>query len=236
MEKKWLEQKEMFEVKDVRALNGNFLPGILNKAKQIEKGKGLCVVQSFEPVPLYSALEELGYERYTDKVSDTEYRIYFYRSKIDIPKYPNGMDIPLKPTAVVNLKNIDPQLANVAVGFWDLMWGKENAAIDLKTRLLLSLANGVGAGRIRQATRELVKAYSLGVTVPELDELFVMFAWNQGIGHFASEVGPSPLFAAYQLIKKGEEKGLERSEIVKQLTEKFGEKNPDVNTFYKMVK
>ena len=69
-----------------------------------------------------------------------------------------------KSTAMLNFKKIDNSLANIAVNFWNLTWGKETPAIDLKTKLLLSLANGVGAGRYRQATRELVKAYSLGVT------------------------------------------------------------------------
>ncbi len=86
---------------------------------------------------------------------------------------------------------------------------------------------------MRQATREMIKAYSIGVTVAELDELFALFAWNQGIGHFASEIGPSTLFAAYKYIKTQEEKNTEHSEIVKGLTERFGEKNPDVGTFFK---
>ena len=87
----------------------------------------------------------------------------------------------------------------------------------------------MGAGRFRQATRELVKAYALGVTVAELDELFSMFVWNGGIGTFASEIGPSPLFGAYQLIKTGERKGTSREAIMDGLVEKFGEKNPAVN-------
>jgi hypothetical protein len=85
---------------------------------------------------------------------------------------------------------------------------------------------------LRQATRELIKAYSIGVTIAELDELFAMFAWNQGVGYFASEIGPSTLFAAYKYIKTQEDKNTEQSEIVKGLTEKFGEKNPNVSTFY----
>ena len=89
---------------------------------------------------------------------------------------------------------------------------------------------------MRQATRELVKAYSIGVTVAELDELFSMFAWNQGIGYFASEISPSSLFAAYQFVKTQEERGIDRSMIVKKLTEKFGETNPDVSTFYKATR
>jgi len=232
MEKEWLDQKKSFNVMDVRTLKGNFLPGILKKAQNLETGKGLCIIQSFEPIPLYSALQELGFEHHTDKISETEYQVYFFRTDEKTPKYPEGMDIPLKPTAIVNFNRIDPKLADVVVNFWNMIWGQENTAIAMKTRLLLSLANGVGAGRMRQATRELVKAYSIGVTISEFDELFAMFVWNQGVGNFASEIGPSSLFAAYQFIKTQEDKGVERSDIVRKLMERFGEKNPDVSTFY----
>ncbi len=119
------------------------------------------------------------------------------------------------------------------VNFWNLTWGKEEPAIDQKTKLLLSLSNGVGAGRLRQATRELVKAYSIGVTVAELDELFSMFVWNGGVGTFASEIGPSSLFGAYQLIKTLEGKGKAREEVMGELIEKFGEKNPEVNVIHR---
>ncbi|MEA3505419.1 MAG: DUF2249 domain-containing protein [Bacteroidota bacterium] len=231
--KSWLKQKEQFEVKDVRQLKGNFLPSILKKAQSLEVGKGLCVIQSFEPIPLYSALSEMGYEYETDKVSETEYKVYFYRITKVESNLPNGMDTLLKPTAIVNFNSIDPKLADNVVNFWNYIWAQENPAIDMKTRLLLSLSNGVGAGRMRQAVREFVKAYSIGVTTAEFDELFAMFAWNQGVGYFASEIGPSALFAAYKYIKTQEEKGTERNEIVKGLAEKFGEKNPDVGTFFK---
>jgi len=117
------------------------------------------------------------------------------------------MNVPLKPTAIVNFCRIDPRLADVVVNFWELIWGREESALDLKTRLLLFLANGVGARRMPLAVRELVKAYSVGVTTAELDELFALFAWNQGVGYFASEISPSALFAAYQLIKTEEKRG-----------------------------
>lgn len=109
-----------------------------------------------------------------------------------------------------------------------MIWNKENPAIDQKTKYLFSLANAVGGHRCRQATRELVKAYADGVTVEELDELFSLFVWNQGAGHFASEIAPSQLFAAYQLIKTLEEAGQSRTFAAKQLLEKFGEKTPQV--------
>ncbi|MEA2038431.1 MAG: DUF2249 domain-containing protein [Thermodesulfobacteriota bacterium] len=229
MTKEWETKKDSFQVVDVRKVTTNFLPGLLKKAGQIPLGEGMTVIQTFEPIPLYSAMAALGFEHITDRVSGNEYRVYFYREEEKEAPFPGTGDVPLKPTAMLNFKKIDNSLANIAVNFWNLTWGKENPAIDLKTKLLLSLANGAGAGRFRQATRELVKAYSLGVTVDELDELFSLFVWNGGIGTFASEIGTSTLFGAYQIIKTLEGKGKTRKEIMGELMEKFGEKNPEVN-------
>lgn len=84
------------------------------------------------------------------------------------------------------------------------------------------------AGIKRQATRELVKAYIHGLDSAALDDVFELLVWNQGIGYFSSEIGPSTLFAAYKTIKNMEKQGKERGEIGETLKEKFGEKNPDV--------
>jgi len=229
MAKDWENGKDHFKVVDVRKLTGNFLPGILSKAGQLEVGDGRCVIQSFEPIPLYSAMADLGFEHLTERISDSEYRVYFCRTEKQDAAFTGGGDMPLKPTAILNFKKIDDSLADIVVNFWNLTWGNETPAIDQKTKLLLSLANGVGAGRLRQATRELVKAYAMGVSVAELDELFSMFVWNGGIGTFASEIGPSSLFGAYQLIKTLESKGKSRGEVMNALLENFGEKNPEVN-------
>lgn len=230
---KWESKKETFPVVDVRNLTTNFLPMILHKAQQVNLDNGICVVQSFEPKPLYSALKDLGFEHITEKVSDCEYRVYFYRTEMKPITFEGGADMPFKPTAIVNYKAIDDILAGTVVDFWELIWGKEGPAIDLKTKLLLSMSNAIGASRFRQATRELIKAYSLGVTVQELDELFSLFAWNQGIGHFSSEIGPSTVFGVYKQIKKREQEGLDRRRILDEIMETFGDKNPDVNTLYK---
>ncbi len=82
--------------------------------------------------------------------------------------------------------------------------------------------------RKRRATWELVKAYIHGVDSAALDDVFELLVWNQGIGFFSSEIGPSTLFAAYKSIKSMEKQGRERGEICEMLKEKFGEKNPDV--------
>jgi hypothetical protein len=226
------EKKEDYTVVDVRKRTGNFLPGLLAKASQIDIGKGLCVVQSFEPIPLYSAMGELGFDHATEKISDDEYRVYFSRIKKKGSSFEDAGDMPLKPTAVLNFKKINNRLADTVVNFWSMIWGKEESALGMKTKLLLSLSNGVGAGRFRQATRELIKAYSIGFSVDEMDELFSLFVWNSGVGNFASEIGPSPLFGAYQLIKDLTQKGETREKILNVVLEKFGENNPEINVMF----
>lgn len=227
----WLDNKSKFKVIDVRSLKGNFLPSVTKRANATNVGEGLCIIQSFEPIPLYSLMHEMGFEHSSEKISDVEYHVYFFRTENKTQDQSENTKLPFKPTAIVNFNSVNPKLANIVVNFWDHIWGQEDSAIDMKTKLLLSLANGVGAGRMKQAVREFVKAYSIGVTTNEFDELFSMFAWNQGVGYFASEIGPSALFKAYKHVKSMEEKGNPRDEIIASLLDKFGESNPNVNTF-----
>ncbi len=223
MEKKWLNQKNEFIEFDVRKLKGNFYLAIIKKAKTIPIGEGIKIIQNFEPIPLYNSMENIGFEHHTEKLADGTYNSYFYRNKIAESK---DKDLPFKPIVIPRYADVDKKIADLTVNFWDNIWNKPEPAIELKTKLLLSLSNAVGASRFRQATRELIKAYYLGVTVQELDELFGLFIWNQGIGHFSSEIAPSTLFKAYMLIKKLEKNQKTKKEIMTTLTEKFGEKNP----------
>ncbi|HPI99063.1 MAG TPA: hypothetical protein PLV56_09980, partial [Synergistales bacterium] len=47
-----------------------------------------------------------------------------------------------------------------------------------------------------------------------------------GIGTFSSEIGPSALFTAYQMVKDMEGRGIDRKEILEKLMENYGENNP----------
>ena len=134
----------------------------------------------------------------------------------------------MRPAALTNMPIIDKELGKISVEFWDLTWNDNKRHLPYEIRLLLSLTNAVGAGRMRQATRELVKAYIFGLDSAALDDVFELMVWNQGIGYFSSEIGPSTLFAAYKTIKQMESQGKERAKIVQTLKEKFGEKNPDI--------
>lgn len=75
----WLDKKDEFQVIDGRNKTMDFLPEMLELAEKIESGSGIKVIQNFEPVPLYFQLEKMGFERHTDKISDSEYHAYFYK-------------------------------------------------------------------------------------------------------------------------------------------------------------
>lgn len=220
----WKDKTVEFKTVDVRGIQGNFFRGLKKQAMGLSVGHGLEVVQSFDPIPLYEVMEDLGYEHHTEQTGDTEFHAYFYRTTVKQEE----KEIPMRPAALTNMPLIDEELGKVAVEFWDLTWNDNKRHLPYEMRLLLSLTNAVGAGRMRQATRELVKAYIHGLDSAALDDVFELLAWNQGIGYFSSEIGPSTLFAAYKTIKNMEKQGKKRDEICEALKEKFGEKNPDV--------
>ena len=220
----WKDKTAAFKQIDVRGVQGNFFQGIKNLAIQLPAECGLEIIQSFDPIPLYEVMEDLGFEYHTEQKDETEFHAYFYR----VEEKQEEKDIPMRPAALTNMPLIDEKLGNIAVNFWDLTWNDEKRHLPYEMRLLLSLTNAVGAGRMRQATRELVKAYIHGLDSAALDDVFELLAWNQGIGYFSSEIGPSTLFQAYKTIKNMEKQGKGRREICVALKEKFGEKNPDV--------
>lgn len=220
----WKLEIDNFKTIDVRGKVGNFFPALKKQAMKVEQGEGLEIIQSFNPIPLYEVMEDLGYEYHTEEVNEHEFHAYFYRVEVK----QSQMDIPMRPVALTNMPIIDEGLGEVAVQFWDLTWNDENRYLDYETRLLLSLTNAVGAGRMRQATRELVKGYIHGIDSCALDDVFELLAWNHGIGYFSSEIRPSTLFKAYKTIKKMENECRKRPEICEVLKEKFGDKHPDV--------
>ena len=170
----WKDQVSSFKTIDVRGIQGNFFQGLKKQAMALPAGGGLEIIQSFDPIPLYEVMEGLGFEHYTEQKGDAEYHAYFYRVEVKQEE----KDIPMRPAALTNMPLIDEKLGNIAVNFWDLTWNDEHRHLPYEMRLLLSLTNAVGAGRMRQATRELVKAYIHGLDSAALDDVFELLAWN----------------------------------------------------------
>ncbi|NBJ03461.1 DUF2249 domain-containing protein [Lachnospiraceae bacterium] len=220
----WKDKKKDFFKVDVRHVQGNFFPGLQRRAMTLKAGEGIEVIQTFEPYPLYKEMDMLGYIHHTEKLAENEFHVWFYRTE---EKESEG-SAPYRPLTLLNYPMIDEDLGRIAADFWQATWQSEKRTLPYEMRLLLSLTNAVGAGRMRQAVRELVKAYIYGLESAALDDVFELLAWNQGIGFFSSEIGPSPLFQAYKMIKTQEQRGISREEICTEIKEKFGEKNQEV--------
>ena len=77
----WKDKIGTFEVMDVRGKKMEFFPALKAKAAALKNGEGLHIIQTFEPVPLYPVLALMGFEHHTEKVSGSEYHIWFYRVK-----------------------------------------------------------------------------------------------------------------------------------------------------------
>lgn len=75
----WQDLIDTFKVIDARELGDDAFSRIMDLAKIINQGEGFCAIQKFEPIPLFNALERRGFEHYTIKISDEEYRAYFYK-------------------------------------------------------------------------------------------------------------------------------------------------------------
>ena len=96
----WKDKTAEFKTVDVRGIQGNFFLGLKKQAMGLSAGQGLEVVQSFDPIPLYEVMEDLGYEHHTEQTGDTEFHAYFYRAA----EKQGEKDIPMRPAALVKFQ------------------------------------------------------------------------------------------------------------------------------------
>ena len=122
----------------------------------------------------------------------------------------------LAPVCFRKLKAVDPELGKVTAQFWATVWGTERA-LPPRYKYLIAFGMALAAGRDRQATRELIKAYGAGATLDELRETFMLIPWNFGVSYFCSEVSTRTPMRAFELIVELEGAGIAREKIVEQL-------------------
>ena len=78
----WKNKVDKFRKIDVRGVVGNFFQGLKKQVSKLPQGEGVTIIQSFEPIPLYEVMEDLGFEHHTKQVSKTEFHTHFYKAKI----------------------------------------------------------------------------------------------------------------------------------------------------------
>ncbi|MDP4265468.1 MAG: DUF2249 domain-containing protein [Bacteroidota bacterium] len=60
---------------------------ILNKVTELETGRVLKIIHSFEPIPLMHLLRKQGFESYTETISDELVYAYFYKKTSESVKF-----------------------------------------------------------------------------------------------------------------------------------------------------
>jgi NitT/TauT family transport system substrate-binding protein len=93
----------VYELIDARTLSQPILPPIIESAEQAPEGHGLQIIQSFEPIPLYAVLGEMGWKHVTTRqVAEDEFHAYFYRKTLKTErKAPALVRAPGTPVPVV---------------------------------------------------------------------------------------------------------------------------------------
>ena len=150
----WKTKTQEFKTIDVRGIQGNFFPGIKKQALQLNIGQGLEIIQSFEPHPLYAALEALGFEHHTERTGENEFHAYFYRTENKDEKE----NAPFKPLALLNYPVIDEGLGSVAADFWNLTWNDEKRYLHTASTLFSSVVCAGQKGH--RAERYRARPYS----------------------------------------------------------------------------
>lgn len=75
----WVNRASEYEVVDARKLSEEPFPIVAAKAGAIKPGSGFILVQAFKPSPLIHYLETQGFESWTEKKDDNEFRVYFLK-------------------------------------------------------------------------------------------------------------------------------------------------------------
>ncbi|OQX96050.1 hypothetical protein B6I21_02215 [candidate division KSB1 bacterium 4572_119] len=92
----WLEEKESFEIVDVRKWKEDPFSELIKKANETPLGDGFRLIQKFVPTPLINMIEPLGYETFVEEKGMFEHHIYFYhKHQVQTKKIRVGDRIPL---------------------------------------------------------------------------------------------------------------------------------------------
>ncbi|MDT3701213.1 MAG: PAS domain-containing protein [Thermincola sp.] len=62
---------------DGRGEHETFRDCVFKAIQEVKPDEGIHIIKDFEPFPLYKVMEEKGFDKYVEKVSDEEYHVYF---------------------------------------------------------------------------------------------------------------------------------------------------------------
>ena len=94
--KLWKDQRDTFELLDLRGRIDNVLTELTEMAAETRKGQGIHVIQSFRPIMYYGPMSKLGFEYHTEQKGNEEFHIYFCPSPFQmLAMHPRCSDVDL---------------------------------------------------------------------------------------------------------------------------------------------
>ena len=79
---------------DGRGEHDSFRDCVTKAIKELKPNEGIHVIKDFEPFPMYKMMEEKGFDKFVEKVSDNEYHAYFYPiDKLEKIKMTENLDV-----------------------------------------------------------------------------------------------------------------------------------------------
>jgi len=92
----WMDDKESFEIVDVRKWKKDPFSELIKKANETPIGEGFRLIQKFVPTPLINMIEPLGYETFVEEKGMFEHHIYFFhKHQVKTKKIKVGGRVPL---------------------------------------------------------------------------------------------------------------------------------------------
>ena len=76
---------------DGRGVHESFKECVTKVMKELNPGEGIHIIKDFEPFPIYQMMAAKGFDKFVEKISDTEYHAYFFpfqkMETIEMEKY-----------------------------------------------------------------------------------------------------------------------------------------------------
>lgn len=90
---------------DGRGEHESFRECITKAIEDIKPNEGIHVIKDFEPFPMYKMMEERGFDKYVEKISDEEYHVYF-TPKTQLEKIKMGEYLKVDETKIKKIMDI----------------------------------------------------------------------------------------------------------------------------------
>jgi hypothetical protein len=103
---------------DGRGEHESFRECITQAVQNLNPNEGIHIIKDFEPFPMYKMMEEKGFDRYVEKISDEEYHVYFTPKK-SLEKIQMGEHLNLDDEKIAKLIDIKVNYLKGIISFED---------------------------------------------------------------------------------------------------------------------